>query len=321
MRRIKTAVILLLAGATTQCVLAQNYPDHPIRLVVPSSPGGGTDITGRILAQKLSELIKQQVVVDNRPGAGSMIGNEIVARSAPDGYTLLMGISTLSIIPSVYKKPSYDVFTELAPISQAVSLPGVLVVHPAVPAKTVKQLIAIARAKPGGLVTGSAGQGSNPHLSAELFKSMAKIEWVHVPFKGSGPGMISLLSGEIDVMIPSLTSAIVHIRSNKMRPLGVTTTYRSKILPDVPTIAEAGLKDYQSDQWFGVLAPTGTPRPIIDYLHKEIARALHSPDVTKLLADEGSQVIASSPREFTAYIKSQADKWAKVIREAHIKPR
>lgn len=315
------AVSMLLAGLTTQCALAQDFPNRPIRLVVPSSPGGGTDITGRILAQKLSELVKQQVVVDNRPGAGSMIGNEIVAHSAPDGYTLLMGISTLSIIPSVYKKPSYDVFKELAPISQAVSLPNVLVVHPSVPAKTVKQLIEIARSKPGALVCGSAGLGSNPHLSAELFKSMAKIDWVHVPFKGSGPGMISLLSGEIDLMFPSLTSAIVHIRSGKMRPLGVTTAYRSQILPNVPTLAQAGIKGFQSDQWFGVLAPTGTPPPIINYLHQEIARALHSPDITKLLADEGSQVVASSPDEFTAYIRSQADKWAKVIRDAHIKPR
>ena len=320
-RKWAAAATLLMAGAATQYAMAQDYPNRAIRLVVPSSPGGGTDITARILAQKLSELVRQQVVVDNRPGAGSMIGNEIVARSTPDGYTLLMGISTLSIIPSIFKRPSYDVFTELQPISQAVSLPNVLVVHPAVPAKSVKQLIDLARARPGGLVCGSAGPGSNPHLSAELFKSMAKVNWVHVPFKGSGPGMVSLLSGEIDLMFPSLTSAIVHIRSGKMRPLGVTTDYRAKVLPDVPTMSQAGLKGYQSDQWFGVLAPAGTPKPVVDYLHKEIARALRSADITDRLANEGSAVVASSPAEFAGYIKSQAQKWAAVVREAGIKPR
>ena len=320
MSRLNPIAVCLMASFCAPYALAQDYPKQTIRLVVPSSPGGGTDITARILAQKLTELAGQQVVVDNRPGAGSIIGNEFVARSAPDGYTLLMGISTLSIIPSIHKKLSYDLYRDFAPISQAVSLPNVLVVHPAVPATTVKQLIAIARAKPGGLVCGSAGPGSNPHLSAELFRSMAKIDWVHVPFKGSGPGMISLLGGEIDLMFPSLPTAMVHIRSGKMRALGVTTTYRAKALPEVPTMAQAGLAGYQSDQWFGVLAPAGTPRPVINYLHKEIVRALHSADVTKRLADEGAQIVASSPEEFTAYIKAQADKWAKVTREANIKP-
>ncbi len=315
------AAALFLAGTATQCALAQDYPNRAIRLVVPSSPGGGTDITARILAQKLGELMRQQVVVDNRPGAGSMIGNELVARSAPDGYTLLMGISTLTIIPSIFKRPTYDVFKDLQPISQAVSLPNVLVVHPAVPAKSVTQLIDLARARPGGLVCGSAGPGSNPHLSAELFKSMAKINWVHVPFKGSGPSMVSLLTGEIDLIFPSLTSAIVHIRSGRMRPLGVTTDYRAKVLPDVPTMSQAGLKGYQSDQWFGVLAPAGTPAPIVEYLHKTIVRALRSPDITERLASEGSAVIASSPAEFSGYIKSQAQKWTTVVREAGIKPR
>jgi tripartite-type tricarboxylate transporter receptor subunit TctC len=300
---------------------AAKFPDHAIRLVVPSSPGGGTDITGRILARKLSEVIGEQVVVDNRPGAGSMIGNDIVAKSAPDGYTLLMGISTLAIIPSVYKKPAYDVFKDLAPISQAVSLPNVLVVHPSVPVKTVGQLIALGKAQPGKLVCGSAGVGSNPHLSAELFKSMAKLNWVHVPFKGSGPGMVSLISGEIDVLFPSLTSAIRHIRAGKMRALGVSTNYRAKVLPDVPTIEQAGLRGYQSDQWFGVLAPAGTSGDVIGFLHKHIVQSLRSADVTRQLAEQGSQIVASSPDEFAAYIRAQADKWARVIREAGIRSR
>jgi tripartite-type tricarboxylate transporter receptor subunit TctC len=313
------AAILLSVG--TQCAVAQDYPSRPIRLVVPSSPGGGTDISARILANKLGGLVGQQIIVENRPGAGSMIGNEYVARSAPDGYTLLMGISTLSIIPSVYKRPSYNVLTDLAPVSQAVSLPNILVVHPSVPAKTVGQLIAIAQRSPGKLVCGSAGTGSNPHLSAELFKSFAKVNWVHVPFKGSGPGLVSLRSGEIDLMFPSITSAISHVRAGKMRALGVTTTYRAKALPDVPTMAQAGLKGFKSDQWFGVLAPTGTPRPIVEYLNKKIVSALRSPDVTKRFSENGAEIVASSPEQFSAYIKSQLEMWKKVARGANIKPR
>jgi tripartite-type tricarboxylate transporter receptor subunit TctC len=310
----------VLACFTMPGALAQSYPAKPIRLVVPSSPGGGTDITGRIVAQKLTELLRQQVVVDNRAGAGTRIGNEIVAKSPPDGYTLLMGLSTLAIIPAVYRSVSYDALKDFAPISQAVSVPNVLVVHPSLPARSVKELIALGKNRPRDLVAGSAGTGTNPHLSLELFKSLAGIEIVHVPYKGSGPGVVALVSGEVAVFFPSAPSATPHIKAKRVRPLGVTTATRAEVLPDVPSIAEAGLPGYEATQWFGVLAPAGTPQAIVDRLHKEIVVALKSPDVVKQLSTQGAQIVASSPEQFAAYIRAETQKWAGVVKAAGIKP-
>jgi tripartite-type tricarboxylate transporter receptor subunit TctC len=318
-RRI-TAVAAVLVGFSVSGAFAQSYPAKPIRLVVPSSPGGGTDITGRILAQKLTELLRQQVLVDNRAGAGTRIGNEIVAKSAPDGYTLLMGLSTLAIIPAVYKSVSYDAVKDFAPISQAVSVPNVLVVHPSLPARSVKALIALGKSRPRDLVAGSAGSGTSPHLSLELFMSMAGIEIVHVPYKGSGPGVVALVSGEVSMFFPSVPSATPHIKANRVRPLGVTTATRADVLPDVPSIAEAGLPGYEATQWFGVLAPAGTPQAIVDRLHKEIVVALKSPDVVKQLSTQGAQIVASSPEQFAAYIRAETQKWAAVVKAAGIKP-
>lgn len=320
MQRRLTAVAALLAGFTISGALAQSYPAKPIRLIVPSSPGGGTDITGRIIAQKLTELLRQQVVVDNRAGAGTRIGNEIVAKSPPDGYTLLMGLSTLAIIPAVYKSVSYDALKDFAPISQVVSVPNVLVVHPSLPARSVKELIALGKSRPRDLVAGSAGSGTSPHLSLELFKSMAGIEMVHVPYKGSGPGLVALVSGEVAVFFPSASSATPHIKANRVRPLGVTTATRTEALPDVPSIAEAGLPGYEATQWFGVLAPAGTPQAIVERLHKEIVTALKSPDVAKQLSTQGAQIVASSPEQFAAYIRTETKKWAEVVKAAGIKP-
>jgi tripartite-type tricarboxylate transporter receptor subunit TctC len=299
-------------------VLAQNYPTKPVRLVVPSSPGGGTDITARILAPKLSELLGQQVVVENRPGAGTTIGNEHVARATPDGYTLLMGISTLAINAAVYKKLGYDALRDFAPISQAVSVPNVLVVHPSLPTKTVREFIAFAKARPGKLPAGSAGVGTNPHLSLELFNTMAGIDLLHVPYKGSGQGLVGLLGGEVAVMFPSLPTVISQVRAGRLRALGVTTERRSQVLPEVPSIAEAGLPGYEATQWFGVLAPAGTPHPIIARLHEDVVAALRSPQVTKTLLNEGAEVVASSPEEFARYLKSETEKWAKVVKAAGV---
>lgn len=299
---------------------AQAYPAKPIRLVVPSSPGGGTDIVGRVVAQKLTESLGQSVIVENRAGAGTMIGNELVAKSAPDGYTLLMGLSTLAILPAVHKTMRYDALKDLAPVSLAVTVPNVLVVHPSLPVRNVKALIALAKARPREIVAGSAGVGTNPHLSLELFKTMAGIEVVHVPYKGSGPGIIGLMSGEVAMLIPTLPTAMPHLKAGRVRPLGVSTETRAESLPEVPTIAEAGLPGYEATQWFGVLAPTGTPRPIIDRLHKEIISSLRLPDVKQHLAGEGAQVVASSPEQFAAYLRSEIDKWAKVVKAAGIKP-
>ena len=318
--KIQTTTLAVLATLAALPATAQNYPTRAVRLVVPSSPGGGTDITGRIIAQKLSEQLGQQVVVDNRAGAGTIIGNEIVAKAPPDGYTLLMGLSTLAINPSMYAKLPYDAIKDLAPVSLAVLSPNILTVHPSVPAKTVKEFIALAKAKPGTITFGSAGQATSPHLSGELLKVLAKIDIVHVPFKGSGQSVISSLAGEIAANFPSVPTAIPYIKAGKLRGLGVTTAKRSQALPDVPSIAEAGVPGYEATQWFGVLAPAGTPRPIIDRLNQEIVKLLKLPDVRDRLIADGTDPVGNTPEEFAAYIRSETEKWTKVIKAAGIKP-
>ena len=320
MRSPVAILLLVLLGIAAPDVLAQSYPARAIRLVVPSSPGGGSDIVGRILAQKLSEQMGQQVVVDNRAGAGTVIGNDAVAKSAPDGYTLLLGLSTLAINPSMFAKLPYDALRDFAPISQAVSSPNILTVHPSVPAKTVKEFIALAKAKPGSITFGSAGQGTSPHLSGELLKVLARIDIVHVPFKGSGQSVISLLAGEIGANFASLPTAMSYIKAGRLRGLGVTTLKRAQALPDVPSIAEAGVPGYEATQWFGLLAPAGTPRPIVDRLYQESARALRSADVKERMMAEGLEVVGGTPEEFASYIKSETDKWTQVIKAAGIKP-
>lgn len=318
----KTSTIALatLAAIAALPAAAQTYPNRPIRLVVPSSPGGGTDITGRIVASKLSEQLGQQVVVDNRAGAGTIIGIEIAAKAPPDGYTLLMGLSTLAINPSMYAKLPYDALRDLAPISLAVLSPNILTVHPSVPAKTVKEFIALAKARPGTITFGSAGQATSPHLSGELLKVLAKIDIVHVPFKGSGQSVISSLAGEIAANFPSVPTAIPYIKAGKLRGLGVTMAKRTAALPDVPSIAEAGVPGYEATQWFGMLAPAGTPRPIIDRLNHEMVKLLKSPEIRDRLIADGTDPAPTTPEEFAAYIKSETEKWTKVIKAAGIKP-
>ena len=315
-----TIALAVLAAIAALPAAAQTYPNRPIRLVVPSSPGGGTDITGRIVANKLSEQLGQQVVVDNRAGAGTIIGIEIAAKAPPDGYTLLMGLSTLAINPSMYAKLPYDALRDLAPISLAVLSPNILTVHPSVPAKTVKEFIALAKAKPGTITFGSAGQATSPHLSGELLKVLAKIDIVHVPFKGSGQSVISSISGEIAANFPSVPTAIPDIKAGTLRGLGVTMAKRTAALPDVPSIAEAGVPGYEATQWFGMLAPAGTPRPIIDRLNHEMVKLLKSPEVRDRLIADGTDPAPTTPEEFGAYIKSETEKWTKVIKAAGIKP-
>ncbi|MBI2296372.1 MAG: tripartite tricarboxylate transporter substrate binding protein [Betaproteobacteria bacterium] len=280
----------VLATAIAAPVLAQGkYPSRPVRIVVPNAPGSSPDIMARLIAQPLSERLGQQVVVDNRAGAGTMIGGEIAAKSPPDGHTLLMGIATLAINPATYKKVPYDALRDFAPITQAVNVPAVLVVHPSLPARSVKELIALAKARPG-----------------------------HVPYKGSGPGVIDLLAGHVSVMTSNILSAIPHIRSGRMRALGVTSVRRATAAPDVPTIAEAGVPGYESAQWSGLLAPTGTPKEIIARLHKETAAILHSPETRERLAKDGGEPVASSPEDFGAFIRAETVKWAKVAKSAGI---
>jgi tripartite-type tricarboxylate transporter receptor subunit TctC len=309
------AALFAVTGA-----LAQSYPARSVRLIVPSSPGGGTDITARIIAPKLSEYLGQQVVVDNRAGAGTMIGGEAVARAVPDGYTLLMGISTLAINPAMYKKVPYDALKDFAPISQVVALPNVLVTHPSLPVKSVKELIGFARARPGQINFASAGVGTNPHFAMELFNSMAGVKMVHVPYKGSGQGVIDLLAGHVTVMTPSILTAMGYVKDRRLRALGVTSAKRAIGAPDIPTISEAGLAGYEAVQWFGVLAPAGTPAAIVTRLHKEIVRTVQAPDIRQKLVSDGADPVGSSPDEFAAFLKAETTKWARVAKDVGIKP-
>lgn len=319
MNRVALAVLAALAGGFAQPAFAQNYPVRPVRIVVPSSPGGTSDILARILAHKLVEALGQQVIIDNRAGAGGTIGYDHVAKSAPDGYTLGIAPASIAINTSMYSKLPYNALRDFAPISLLIAAPNVMSVHPSVPVASVKALIALARAKPGALVAGSAGVGTSPHLSLELFKSMAGIDLVIVHYKGSGLGMIALMSGENALAMPTLPTVIPHLRAGKMRPVGVSAAKRAPLLPDVPTIAEA-VPGYEATNWFSLLAPAGTPQPIIDRVHQETVRVLRAADVRERLVAEGADVIGSTPDEFAGFMKSETEKWARVIKAAGIKP-
>jgi len=308
---------LLLAFAGTA---SGQYPTKPVRFIVPSAVGGGTDIIARAISLKLSEALGQQFVVDNRPGAGQMIGIELAARSPADGHTILMAASTLAINPIMYKKVPYDPLRDFAPITQAATLANVIVVHPSLPVKSIAELIAYAKQRPGQLNFASAGIGTSPQMSIELLKSMAGIDMVHIPYKGTAPGVVDLLAGQVLVMAPNVLTALPHIKAGKLRALAVTSARRSEGLPDVPTVAESGLPGYDSTQWYGVLAPAGTPRDIVARLHDEIVRALRDAEVGKRLAADGAEPVGSSPEEFAAFIKSESEKWAKVAQAAGIKP-
>jgi tripartite-type tricarboxylate transporter receptor subunit TctC len=309
-------IALSAGGASAQA----GYPVKPVRLVVPSSPGGGTDITARILAPRLTEALGQQVVVENRAGAGTMIGIEVVAKSPADGYTLLMGLSTLAINPAMYKKVPYDAVRDFAPITQVISAPNMLVVHPSIPVKTVKELIAFTRARPGQLNYASAGHGTNPHLSMELFLSMTGLKVVHIPYKGLAPGMVDLLAGHVSLATATMLTGLPHVKSGRLRCLGTTGAQRAAVLPEYPTIAEAGVPGYEASQWYGVLAPTGTSREIVARLNAEIVRILQTPDMKQKLVADGTDPVGSSPDEFARYIKSELTKWGKVARDAGIQP-
>jgi tripartite-type tricarboxylate transporter receptor subunit TctC len=315
------AVLLLVSALACAAAAAQPaYPAKPVRFIVPSAAGGGTDIIARAISLKLAESLGQQFVVDNRPGAGQMIGIELAARSPADGYTILMAASTLAINPIMYKKVSYDPLRDFAPITQAATLPNVLVVHPSLPVKSLAELIAYAKKRPGQLNFASAGIGTSPQMSIELLKSMAGIDLIHIPYKGTAPGVVDLLAGQVLVMAPNVLTALPHIKSGRLRALAVTSVRRSEALPDIPTVAEAGLPGYDSTQWYGVLAPAGTPREIVARLHDTIVHALRDAEVGKRLAADGAEAVGSSPEEFAAFIRSESEKWAKVASAAGIKP-
>ncbi len=301
-------------------VVAQSYPVKPIRLIVPSAPGGGADVTARIIAPELSVLLRQPVVIENRAGAGTMIGGEAVARAAPDGYTLLLATAPLSINPAMYKKVPYDATRDFAHIAQVVALPNLLVAHPSMPVKNIRELIAFAKTRPGQLSFASAGIGTAPHLFFELFLDMTSLKIAHVPYKGAGQGVIDVMSGHVQLMSPTIFAALPHLRTGRLRGLGVTTAKRVAGAPEIPTIAEAGVPGYEASNWFGVSAPANTPRTITLLLSASIARVLQRSDIRARIVEDGAEPVGNSPDEFTAYVKSETVKWGKVARRAGIEP-
>jgi tripartite-type tricarboxylate transporter receptor subunit TctC len=311
-------------AAALVCVTAAHaqpaYPQKPIRLVVPFPPGGGTDILARLLGQKMSETLGQQVVIDNRGGAGGTIGTDIAAKAPPDGYTLILVSGSHAINPGLYQKLPYDSVNDFAPITQIATSPGILVVNPSLPVKSVKDLIALARAKPGQINYASAGSGTPPHLAGELFKVMAKIDMVHVPYKGNAPAFTDVIGGQVSLIFPTMPSAMPFIKSGKLRPIAVTSAKRSPAAPDIPTIAESGLPGYEATSWYGILAPARTPPQIVARLHEVLVSVIGAPDMKDKLAAQGLDPVANTPQQFAAVIKSEIAKWAQVVKASGAKP-
>jgi len=312
--------VLLLAAGPLFAAENQSYPAKPVRMVIAFAPGGGTDIVGRIIGQKLSEMWPHPVVVDNRPGAGSTIGTEIVAKAPPDGYTIQTVSMSHALNVALYRKLSYDPIRDFAHVVLVARAPNVLVVHPAVAAKTVKELIALAKARPGKLNFSSSGTGGVSHLSAEMFRTVASIDIVHVPYKGAGPAMTALISGEVQMMMATTPVALTQMKANRVRPLAVSSLKRSALVPDLPTIAEAGYAGFQTDTWYGVLAPGRTPAAIVTRLNVDIAQLLKMRDLQTQLEQQGAEAAGGTPQEFRAFAEAEIARWSKVIRAAGIEP-
>ena len=319
-KRLVYSVLAALAAAATAPVLSQAFPSKPVRLVVGSAAGGPIDLVARITAQKLTQVLDQQIVVENRVGAGGTIAGEYVARSPRDGYTLSMGsAATLCIAPALYPKLPYDPIRDFSPISVVGSTSFVFVVHPSIPASSVKQFIALAQARPGQLRFGSGGSGSVTHLSVELFRSMAKIAVLHVPYRGGSLAIIDLLSGQLDFMFDSIPNTQQHVKGGKLRALGVTSAGRSRLIPQVPTIADAGVPGYEATTWFGVLAPAGTPPEVIERLAAALHQALASDDLRQRMLGHGFEPMGNTPQQFAQLIKLELPKWAKVVQSSGAK--
>ena len=297
----------------------QQYPVKPLRLIVPFPPGGNTSLIGRMLSQKLAEPLGQQIVVDNRGGAGSPIGAALAAKAPPDGYTLFLASQANAISASLYSNLSFDLVRDFAPVTMLAISKHVLVVHPSLPVRSLKELIAFARARPGSLMFSSSGSGSSSHLAPELFASMAGIKMLHVPYKGGGPAIIAALTGEVSLMFSSLAPAIPHIKEGKLRALGIGSTQRSPLLPDVPTVSEAGLPGYDVSTWYGLVAPAGVPKEIIARLLAETVRVLERPDVKQWLHASAYEPRTSTPEEYAAFTRREVEKWAKVIKAAGVR--
>jgi tripartite-type tricarboxylate transporter receptor subunit TctC len=313
--RLFTIFALVLAGGLSGIpVFAQTYPAKPVRVVVPFAAGGTTDIVTRILAQRMEAIWGQQLIVDNRPGAGGNIGSEIVARSPADGYTLLMAtVATHGINASLYRKIPYDPVGDFAPITLVASTPSVLMLHPSIPAGSVKELIALAKANPGQLNFGSSGNGSSHHLAGELFDSMAGVKMTHVPYKGTAAALIDLLGGRIQLTFDTLPSAMPYVKGGKLKAIAVTSAKRTRSLPDLPTIAEAGVPGYEVTSWYGLLAPAGTPADIVRKLNADFVRAIRIPEVSEKMIEAGAEPVANTPEQFAEFIRSELKKWAIVV--------
>jgi tripartite-type tricarboxylate transporter receptor subunit TctC len=319
------ATRLFAAGILTMTALQDtqaqvNYPNRPLRIIVPVAPGGPPDVVARLIAAELTKRWGRPVVVEARPGAGTIIGSEIVAKAAPDGYTLLLSPGTLATNPASYKKMPYDALRDFAPITQTHLVPNLFVIHPSLPAKSVKEFIALARAQPGEVRYGTAGHGTNPHLAIELFASMTQIRLFHVPYKGSSPGLIDLVAGRVAMtMTSTLGQVIPHVRSGRLRALGVSSAARSKTLPEMPTVSET-VPGYEAVQWAALMAPAATPRDIIERLHKETVSILRMPEIHNMLATDSTEAVGNTPEEMAAFLKSETVKWAKVAKLAGIEP-
>ena len=315
--------IFMAAGAAAVLIAshtghAQEFPVKPVRIIIPSSPGGGTDILARQLSVKLTERWGQQVIIDNRPGAGQMIGISLVAKSPPDGYTLVMTATPLALNSALYKKVPYDPIRDFAPVTQVAAMPNLLVTHPTLPARTLRQMIALAKARPGELAYASSGIGTGPHLTMELLNYMAGIKLEHIPYKGTGPALTDTMSGHVQLLMSTLLPPLPHLKTGRLRALGVTSAKRVSSLPDVPTVAEGGIAGYEVVGWYGIAAPAGTPQAIVAKLQTDISAVLLAPEMRDKLAAEGGEAVGSKPEEFGALIKSEIDKWSKVVKVARI---
>jgi tripartite-type tricarboxylate transporter receptor subunit TctC len=310
-----SGALALVAGLAA----AQSYPAGPVRVIVPFPPGGGVDGAGRLISQKLSEALGKQFVVDNRPGANGMIGSELASKAAKDGYTLMVNGANFVTTPSLYSKATYDPLRDFEPVALLALAPNVLVVHPSLPARSVKDLVALARARPGQVNFAGSGSGSTPHLAAELFNTLANVKMVHVPYRGTGPAIVGLMSGEASVMFMPTTNAVPLVKAGRLRALAVTTRERVPAMPELPTVAESGLKGYESSQWYGVMAPAGTPANVLGLLNSHIAKIMQAPDMKQRLTGDGLVAVGSTREQFAAHIRTEIAKWAKVIKQSGAK--
>jgi tripartite-type tricarboxylate transporter receptor subunit TctC len=313
-------VAALLAGLGALHAGAADFPAKPLRVIVGFPPGGATDLVARLIAPKLGEAFKQQVIVDNRPGANGIIASELTAKAPPDGYTVHLGtLAALVITPAITKVP-YDPFRDFAPIGRAVSLQNIFIAHPTLPVKNIRELIALARARSGKLNFASSGTGSTGHLSGELLKTMAKIDMTHIPYKGGGPALTDLLGGQVELFVAIISTAVPQVQAGKARALAVTGDKRAAALPDVPTVDESGVKGYESTNWYCMLGPANLPAAIVERWHKEITAALTSPEIKQALFDRGIDATPTTPAELTAYLKTETAKWTRVVKASNIKP-